>query len=183
MNTHFSNTEDNMQELNIHVNVVGMEEELCLDVAGFDCVGDLETAIEDEVEEFNESNMEYCAETQGWTITSVAEDSDVSWLFRDSVCPSNWEWEWIELLGSNSATHDVSVCQAALELGIPADSYEEAYQGEYLTDKDFAEDYAEQVGALVKGGLWPNDCIDWEMAARDLMFDFTESGGHYFRIM
>jgi antirestriction protein len=58
---------------------------------------------------------------------------------------------------------------------------DEAYQGEFNSDEDFAEDFAEQLGCIDKNASWPQNCIDWEQAARDLMYDYIESHGYYFR--
>lgn len=58
---------------------------------------------------------------------------------------------------------------------------EEAYQGQYDSDEDFAQDMAEQTGSIDRNASWPQNCIDWEQAARELMYDYTEAGGYYFR--
>jgi antirestriction protein len=60
------------------------------------------------------------------------------------------------------------------------DALEESYSGEFNSDADFAEDMAEQTGVEISN-TWPYNCIDWERAARDLMHDYYESNGHYFR--
>lgn len=59
------------------------------------------------------------------------------------------------------------------------EKYEDAYQGEFKSDEDFAEEMAEQCG-FEAPSAWPYNCIDWERAARDLMYDYSESNGHYF---
>jgi antirestriction protein len=58
---------------------------------------------------------------------------------------------------------------------------DEAYQGQYGSDEEFAEDVAEQLDLIDKNASWPQNCIDWEQAARELMWDYTESHGYYFR--
>lgn len=58
---------------------------------------------------------------------------------------------------------------------------EEAYSGSFDSDEDFAEDMAEQCGDLDKHPHWPYTYIDWERAARELMYDYVEQDGHYFR--
>ena|SRR3990167_2164173 len=58
---------------------------------------------------------------------------------------------------------------------------QEAYSGEYSSDKDFAQDMAEQLGSIDKNVCWPCTCIDWEWAAKELMYDYFEIDGHYFR--
>jgi antirestriction protein len=60
------------------------------------------------------------------------------------------------------------------------DALEESYSGTFDSDEDFAEDMAEQIG-FEQSNVWPHNCIDWERAARDLMYDYSESNGHYFR--
>ncbi len=41
----------------------------------------------------------------------------------------------------------------------------------YFTD--YAQQLAEDVGAVNENALWPNNCIDWEWAARELKMDYT----------
>mgnify|MGYP001607601915 CR=1 FL=1 len=73
------------------------------------------------------------------------------------------------------------VIKAALECGVEPEQIEEAYQGRYSSDKQFAQEMAEEVGRLPKNAQWPYTCIDWEHAAHELMMDYSEAGGHYFR--
>lgn len=72
------------------------------------------------------------------------------------------------------------VIAAGLALGIPAENIEEAYYGSYPDDKSFAQEYAENIGAIEKELPWPHTCIDWDEAAEELMQDFVEQDGHYF---
>ena len=58
---------------------------------------------------------------------------------------------------------------------------QDAYSGKYESDEDFAEDMAEQCGMLQDRVSWPYTCIDWERAARDLMYGYVEENGYYFR--
>jgi antirestriction protein len=70
--------------------------------------------------------------------------------------------------------------QAGLYLGIPIESIQDSYQGQFDNDKDFAYDVADSMGAINENASWPNDCIDWKSAARELMCDFNEHNGYYF---
>lgn len=72
------------------------------------------------------------------------------------------------------------VVTAALALGIPVESIEDAYRGKYDSDEDFAREYADEIGDIKDGVQWPYTCIDWEQAARELMYDFMEQDGYYF---
>ena len=58
---------------------------------------------------------------------------------------------------------------------------EELYQGEYYSDEDFAYQQADDLGLVPESNDWPISYIDWNAAARDLMMDYGESNGHYFR--
>ena len=61
------------------------------------------------------------------------------------------------------------------------EGFEEAYSGQFSSDEDFARDMAEQLGSINKDVAWPYTCIDWEWAARELMYDYAEEDGYYFR--
>jgi len=69
---------------------------------------------------------------------------------------------------------------SGLELDIPLDKIEYAYCGEFSSDEDFAYNMAEETGDLDKDPHWPYTFIDWERAARELMYDYVESNGYYF---
>lgn len=38
---------------------------------------------------------------------------------------------------------------------------------------DYAQQFAEDIGAVETDGRWPLYCIDWEAAARDLAMDYS----------
>ena len=61
-----------------------------------------------------------------------------------------------------------------------SDDVSDCYAGEWVDDEDFAYNMAEDCG-FEHPRDWPYNCIDWEQATRDLMYDYTESNGHYFR--
>ena len=88
--------------------------------------------------------------------------------------------EEIETLARKTGL-DEDIIKAALELGIDEDTIEEAYQGQHDSDKAFAQDMADQLGETPDS--WPCGCIDWEWAARELMMDYSEQDGYYFRQM
>ena len=79
---------------------------------------------------------------------------------------------------------DTDVCQAYIDcVGAEyatAEDCEEAYQGKFDNDEDFARDMADNLGLQIPD-QWPTSCIDWEWAARELMMDYQESDGYYFR--
>jgi hypothetical protein len=40
--------------------------------------------------------------------------------------------------------------------------------------KEYAQDLAEDIGAIDPNAAWPNDCIDWDLAVRELQTDYTQ---------
>jgi antirestriction protein len=62
-----------------------------------------------------------------------------------------------------------------------ADDVEEAYAGEWSSDVEFAQNMAEELGSIKGDEAWPLTCIDWEYAAKELMYDYFEVDGYYFR--
>ena len=51
--------------------------------------------------------------------------------------------------------------------------------------QDYAEKLAEEIGAINPNAGWPNNCIDWEKAARELQYDYSsvdsEGEAYYYR--
>lgn len=39
--------------------------------------------------------------------------------------------------------------------------------------EDYAQELAEDCGAITPDATWPNNCIDWELAARELRMDYS----------
>ena len=64
-----------------------------------------------------------------------------------------------------------------------ANEIEDAYSGTFTNDEEFARDMHDQTTSLntKENQAWPYYCIDWEWAARELMMDYSEENGHYFR--
>jgi len=67
-----------------------------------------------------------------------------------------------------------------LEEGYSLDDMQEAYQGQYSSDEDFVQQLLEDIGSV------PSDLphyvyIDWTRTACDVMIDYFEIDGHYFR--
>lgn len=72
---------------------------------------------------------------------------------------------YIEITGDGAATLDEAM---------------EDYQGAYSSDEDFTQELLEQCGDMPKD--LPNYIvIDWEATARQIMWDYSEHNGLYFR--
>ena len=86
-------------------------------------------------------------------------------------------WEYVEACNE----HDQEIVDAAIYCGVGLDDIDDAYSGEFDSDEDFAREQADQMGAMNVTDNWPYNCIDWEFAAKELMYDYSEHNGHYFR--
>lgn len=64
---------------------------------------------------------------------------------------------------------------------VTSDAISDSYYGTYDSDEEFAQQIAEDMGDIQEDVKWPYTAIDWELAARDLMYDFCEHDGYYFR--
>lgn len=83
----------------------------------------------------------------------------------------------------NDSSYDLDVINAAIDCDVNLADIDEAYNGKHDSDEDFAEQLAEDLGLINSDAQWPNNCIDWEQAAKELMYDYSDSDGHYFRAM
>lgn len=131
---------------------------------------------------FNEEVNEWLAE-----LTESTGQLCEEWIIGDSDgIPSNYLsdyslsnefWEWLNV----DLPDDIKL--AGIDCEIAVENIEEAYQGTYDSDEDFAQELAESIGAISGTEIWPHTCVDWEWAARELMYDYCESDGHYFRML
>ena len=64
--------------------------------------------------------------------------------------------------------------------GASIEDAEDAFAGEFSSDQDFAWQLAEDVGDIPRD-LPSYIVIDWEATARNIMFDYFEVDGLYFR--
>lgn len=106
--------------------------------------------------------------------------------FYASSCDSFDMTEWLEFKEAKECTHlDDEVIDAYLDnygCSCAIDDIEEAYQGAYDSDEDFAYDLMEQTGGLDSIPENLRCYFDYEEFARDLMTcDYFSSNGHYFR--
>ena len=151
---------------------------------------DLEGAytIEDALEQLQ--NHFDTAVHDGTIVLQDPEDIDYIDITEDMVefdfreLPSFIEHDWDKI--SEFAEHyyashyDIDVFEAAHDCGIPFSDIDEAYNGEYDSDEQFAEELVENIGYISDD--FPSWIyIDWERTAQSVMYDYEESNGHYFR--
>lgn len=66
--------------------------------------------------------------------------------------------------------------KSLLNLASQCEGYSDWEYGEALIRDSYFRDYAEQladdIGAINSEAHWPNNCIDWDKAARELQMDY-----------
>lgn len=122
---------------------------------------------ENDIEEDDRENWELSD-----SITS-GEDIHKNYLTKDEI------FEYADAYDSSS--YDIDVINAAIDCDVNLSDIDESYNGKHDSDADFAEQMADDFGAVPKDAQWPLTCIDWDQAARELMYDYCSSNDHYFR--
>ena len=84
----------------------------------------------------------------------------------------------IAYLEDSEDADEIEERAALVALAEQAEGYAADWQyGEQLIRdsyfKDYAMELAEDIGAVDANASWPNTCIDWDQAARDLQMDYT----------
>jgi len=87
-------------------------------------------------------------------------------------------WELMDLIESSHLSAE-AYC-AGLDLGIELDDIEDRYQGQWGSDREFAENFFDEI-YLPNVPEFMQLYIDYDAFARDLMVDYIEFDGHYFR--
>ena len=151
--------------------------EVCASVNGslFYCdveIGNKEDIKERIMEAYNDTNEETVE------IDVVGDFEVVDWKELEEY--ENLQ-DKLEELSEYNGYYELDVISAAVDCGIAIDGIDDSYQGEYKSDEDFAQNMSEELGLINRDVSWPYTCIDWEWAAKELMYDYCESNGHYFR--
>lgn len=112
----------------------------------------------------------------------VEDSQDFEGLMREDCSPAEAErlaelFQRIVRTGSPVAAFVAYADHiGAAPNGDDISQFEDAYNGEWASEEEFAEDLAESIGAINSDSTWPNSYIDWERAARDLFM------GDYFSV-
>ncbi|MDY6834189.1 MAG: hypothetical protein SVY53_05240 [Chloroflexota bacterium] len=75
------------------------------------------------------------------------------------------------------------VIEAAIACDVSLNDIEESYVGYYFNKKEFAQKMILDRELLTDYCIPPWIHIDWDRTATDLMMDYVEDDGHYFRMM
>ena len=136
-----------------------------------------------DVEKFNdhEAFIDYCLELH-------KDEDDPELMFQDiDEIPSLYYsesgidprlWDWLSLDDDDKELLE-AYREGINEEGDIEDA-RDAYQGKFDNDIDFIMDLLESCGDIPKD-LPSYLVIDWEATTKNLMYDFVESNGYYFR--
>jgi hypothetical protein len=134
-------------------------------------------------------SIKSAVETQGWCIYRTGHDKSDRW----NAAVENDIWPGA---AHHVCDYDVeAIAFAAQQCGIEVDVEEVseiiklhnfAEEGEGVPDwedgvilirddyfQTYAQELADEIGAINRAATWPNNCIDWERAARELQVDYT----------
>jgi hypothetical protein len=105
------------------------------------------------------------------------DDGDLEDL---GISNSDELYEFCDIFYSDNNSYEIEVFQAAYECDIPFEDVNEMYQGQWDDDETFVMRLLEDTG-MIPSDL-PNFIrIDWETTAENVMDDYVEHRGHYFR--
>jgi len=108
---------------------------------------------------------------------NVADIEDIPRSLVGEYDLSHDFWEYKEAVENSHL--DAEVFQAAVDAGIDVGSVDDCYAGQWSTDREFAENFFDDVHGHDVPEFMQN-YIDYEAFTRDLMYDITECDGHYF---
>lgn len=105
------------------------------------------------------------------TVEQIAEiREEYSVQDEDDISDEEFGWKWEDEVGSD-ADELKNLTNLREEIGR---SWKDGV--ELIREQDFeeyAQNYAESIGAIDRDGGWPACCIDWERAANQLMMDYS----------
>jgi len=104
--------------------------------------------------------------------------------FYASSCDSFDMDRWVEFLEEKQTCHleDAVISAYFDNCGVsPLDDVEEAYWGQFDSDDDFATEFLNSTGDIDSIPEHLRYYFDYSAFARDLMMDYFESNGYYFR--
>jgi len=115
-------------------------------------------------------------------------EGDILKPFYSSSCDGFSMTEWAEFAAELESTHlDMEVIEAYADNAsswedVTIQNIEDSYFGEYESDRDFAENYAEETGLFFGVSDTVKYYFDYESYWKcELRHYFYESNGHYFR--
>lgn len=111
----------------------------------------------------------------------------------ESILPMLYSRNGIDLSSTYKLLESIEEYREAIGIFIESDlfnhdydnlreSFTNSYKGKYDSDEDFAKALATEIGCFDKNMEWSFDCIDWEVAACNIMVDYVGIYDHYFKL-
>ncbi|KDD18619.1 antirestriction protein ArdA [Bordetella bronchiseptica] len=92
--------------------------------------------------------------------------------------PEHDEWRECRDALDDWEADNLDELESLRELADRGLGYGDWEHGEALIRESYFEEYAQELaedcGMIQQGASWPNNCIDWEQAARELKVDYVE---------
>ena len=127
------------------------------------------------------------SEQRAKAIEQLGDEDSLNQMIEDTseelveyALKNDFDLEEVQSVIDKMGDDGAEIVDAAFNCGVALDDIEEAYSGHYDSDADFAQDLVEQVGDIPKD-LPSYIHIDWEWTAKELMMDYSEDNGYYFR--
>lgn len=120
--------------------------------------------LEEDVPEFEETDIELIDMQCSEPIHEEYSNEEDIFTYAQTYCECEQE---------------VEIVNAAINCDIQGSDIDEAYNGKFDSDADFVENLLTDCGELPK--LPHYIYIDWERTAKDIMYDYSDANGHYFR--
>lgn len=128
--------------------------------------------LESELQDVHDKEFDEWLEARGEGTSADDEDKEV---------PTKFD-EWLRWVHDGGPSHlyweEVDEYLDLIELRDQAQGYGDWDHGETLIHeskfKEYAEQLAEDIGAIDRHAAWPLTHIDWEAAAQDLRADYME---------
>lgn len=113
-------------------------------------------------------------------VEELREERDTFELGHPDGCTVEAPGEWAGLNPDDAA--ELAALEAILD-DLEGNGGDELWEGSWypvtlIRDRyfeDYAQELAEDIGAVNASAAWPNNCIDWERAARELQMDYTST--------
>lgn len=103
-------------------------------------------------------------------LDELDEADDAARIFEINREIADWEKE------ADDNAEELAALERFAQDG--ADNVSDWEYGEALIRDSYFEDYAQglakDIGAINPDAAWPNNCIDWERAARELKYDYVD---------
>jgi antirestriction protein len=147
------------------------------------------------------TDKEDLQEAINWILSTSPEAGAEEWAVHDSsglpCYLSRTEWPdldqlvaWADAIGTLPGEEEVEAFRLACEdqgQTLDDDQFRDTYCGCYISGEDYAQELAEETGAVPEEVPWPLSCIDWAAAWRELTFNgwhqerCSTGGVHIFR--